>query len=166
MGSGLPHAIGAAYASIGGNIYCFIGDGSMQFNIQELATIKFLELPIKIILINNGGYRAIKDTQDNFFDRRFGVDIATGISFPSYKEIARAYEIEYCHINTDNDVLPSLNLITTDSSPYICEVFVDPDSSLLPRAGFVKLEDGSTARLPTYDMFPTIPRDQMKRYIP
>jgi acetolactate synthase-1/2/3 large subunit len=53
MGSGLPHSIGASLALSGSKVYCLIGDGSMQFNIQELATIDLLRLPIKIIIINN-----------------------------------------------------------------------------------------------------------------
>ena len=64
MGSGLPHAIGASLSSTN-KVYCFIGDGSMQFNIQELQTIKHHNLDITVILVNNSGYQAIIDTQNS-----------------------------------------------------------------------------------------------------
>jgi len=159
MGSGLPHSIGASFAVPNSNVYCLIGDGSMQFNIQELATIEFAKLPIKVIIINNDGYKAIKDTQDNFFDRRFGVDQRTGLSFPSYQQIAVAYGIPYLSIHSDDEVLRALKIISEDLSPYICEVFVDPDTPLLPRGGFVKFEDNSIVRLPMHDMYPMLPRE-------
>jgi acetolactate synthase-1/2/3 large subunit len=164
MGSGLPHAVGAAYAAPGSNVYCIIGDGSMQFNIQELATIQLSNLPIKIIIINNDGYKAIKDTQDSFFDCRFGVDLASGLSLPSYEKIAKAYDIAYRFIRTDKDVNGVLNEISQDLRPYICEVFVDPDTPLLPRAGYVKHSDNSVQRFPMQDMYPLLPRDLMEKF--
>jgi acetolactate synthase-1/2/3 large subunit len=158
MGSGLPHAVGAAYATNSGKVYCLIGDGSMQFNIQELSTIELNNLPIKIVVINNDGYKAIKDTQDNFFDRRFGVDRASGLSLPSYRQIAEAYRVKYFSIHEDAEVDAILSRVASNDEPCICEVFVDPNIELLPRAGFVKMDDGTTLRLPTHDMHPKIPR--------
>lgn len=159
MGSGLPHAIGASLALPGSKVYCLIGDGSMQFNIQELATIELLNLPIKIIIINNGGYKAIMDTQDSFFDRRFGVDQSTGLSFPSYAKIADAYSVPYFKIDSDYQVDGVLTEMSTSLNPCICEVFVDPGTPLLPRGGFVKSADDSVMRLPLHDMYPILPRE-------
>lgn len=163
MGSGLPHAIGAAYTKKKSVVYCIIGDGSMQFNIQELATIEYNKLPIKIIIINNDGYKSIKDTQDNFFDQRFGVNSMTGLSFPLYKKIASTYKIPYFGIHIDKDVNHILDKILLHSGPSICEVFVDPETQLIPRAGFVKMENGLMSKLPTYDMYPLLPRNIFKR---
>jgi acetolactate synthase-1/2/3 large subunit len=159
MGSGLPHSIGASLVLGGGKVYCLIGDGSMQFNIQELATIELLNLPIKIIIINNGGYKAIMDTQDSFFDCRFGVDQSTGLSLPSYAKVADAYNIPYFRLDSELQVDSVLTAMSLNLNPCICEVFVDPSTPLLPRGGFVKAFDGSVMRLPLHDMFPVLPRE-------
>lgn len=158
MGSGLPHSIGASIASCGSKVYCMIGDGSMQFNIQELATIELHNLPIKIIVINNAGYKAIMDTQDSFFDCRFGVDRSTGLSLPSYSKVASAYNISYFRLDSDSQVESVLSAISIDLKPCICEVFVDPETPLLPRGGFVKGSDGTVRRLALHDMYPILPR--------
>ena len=68
MGYDLPAAIGACMASGKRNTVCFAGDGSIMMNLQELQTIKYHNLPIKIFLLNNDGYISIKQTQNNFFE--------------------------------------------------------------------------------------------------
>lgn len=164
MGSGLPHSIGASLVFPGSRVYCLIGDGSMQFNIQELATIEFLKLPIKIIIINNGGYKAIIDTQDSFFDRRFGVDQSTGLSLPSYAKVADAYNIQYYKLDSDSEVDGVLREVCQNLSPCICEVFVDPSTPLVPRGGFVKSSDDLVMRLPLHDMYPVIPPEIKEKF--
>ena len=164
MGLGLPHSIGASLALSGSKVYCLIGDGSMQFNIQELATIELLNLPIKIIIINNGGYKAIMDTQDSFFDRRFGVDQSTGLSLPSYAKVADAYNIPYFRLDSESQVDSVLTAMSLNLNPCICEVFIDPSTPLLPRGGFVKASDGSVMRLPLHDMFPVLPREIKEKF--
>ena len=63
MGFGLPGAIGASIASKKGSVLCMNGDGAMMFNLQELETIKYHNLPIKIIIFSNDGYLSLKHTQ-------------------------------------------------------------------------------------------------------
>ena len=67
MGYDLPAAIGACAASGGKDVVCIAGDGSIQMNIQELQTIVTNKLPVKIFVINNGGYHQIRQTQNNVF---------------------------------------------------------------------------------------------------
>ena len=137
MGSGLPQAIGASKASPLSKVICFIGDGSIQFNVQELQTIKHEKLNILIILVNNGGYQAIKDTQSAFFDSTFfGVDDSSGLSLPSFAKISYAYEINYFSANNDGDVCPSaLENLISKNSPTILEIFIPPNTPLLPSVG-------------------------------
>ena len=163
MGSALPQSIGAAFASNpNSRIFCLIGDGSMQFNIQELATINFHNLPITIVIINNDGYLAIKNTQDTFFDRRFGVDAESGIIFPSYEKIATAYDIPYFKLNKDEEVSEILSRSSNLSGPCIIEVFVHEDTPLLPRLGYKVSQDGTRRRSAIYEMDPPLDESTLK----
>ncbi|HPK54380.1 MAG TPA: thiamine pyrophosphate-dependent enzyme, partial [Smithellaceae bacterium] len=67
MGYDLPAATGACFASGGEDVICITGDGSIQMNIQELQTIVHHKLPVKLFVINNGGYHSIRQTQSKFF---------------------------------------------------------------------------------------------------
>jgi acetolactate synthase-1/2/3 large subunit len=72
-------------------------------NIQELATIAHYKLPIKIIVLNNGGYALIKQTQDTWLNsRRVGVDKSSGSAMPNLQNISRAYEIETCELGHEH----------------------------------------------------------------
>ena len=85
MGFAIPASIGVAVAS-DNIVFAIDGDGSFQLNIQELQTIKHYSFPIKLMVINNGGYGTIHNTNENFFKRYSGVNEESGISFPSLKK--------------------------------------------------------------------------------
>ena len=96
----MPATIGAYLANKNKNVICTIGDGSMQMNIQELATISHFNFPIKIFVINNNGYGLIKQTQDTWLNsRRVGVDSGSGLAMPNLVKIANAYGIKTVEIN-------------------------------------------------------------------
>lgn len=109
MGFALPTAIGAAIAS-GKRVVCVEGDGSLQHNIQELETIRRLELPIKIFVLNNDGYASIRNTQKNRFGRLLGCDPTCGVTLPNTYKIAQAYgvEIEEIVIDPNTEIHPRL----------------------------------------------------------
>jgi acetolactate synthase I/II/III large subunit len=89
-----PAAIGAAHAS-GRRVLCITGDGCLQMNIQELATVVKNKLNIKIFVFNNDGYLLIRHTQKKYFNRVMGESPKTGLGFPDFGEIAKAYDIFY-----------------------------------------------------------------------
>ena len=103
MGADLPEAIGAAVAS-SKEVICVTGDGSIMMNIQELQTISYYKLPIKVIVFSNDGYNAIRQTSKNFFGGfEVGCSEKSGISFPSFKSVAETFNFEYmiCHNNAE-----------------------------------------------------------------
>ncbi len=155
MGSALPEAIGACIGSQN-RVLCFIGDGSLQFNIQELQTIKHHKLNIVVILFNNDGYLAIKNTQDNFFDRRFGVDKESGLSLPDFAKLVKAYEISYISMDSLEDLRSISKTIENIQGPYVIEVKISEKTPLLPRGGFKKDKDGNNIRRPPWDPYPSI----------
>ena len=123
MGSGLPLAIGACVAS-GKPIVCATGDGSIMFNLQELQTIKHHKLPIKIFIFNNGGYWSIRNTHKHYFGKPFACDPKTGVSFPDFKKVAKAFGIRY---------EPNIKKAINSTGPVICELMIDPNQKLKPK---------------------------------
>jgi len=95
MGYALPASIGAALAS-GKRTLCFEGDGSLQLNVQELQTVKDLNLNLKIFVVSNGGYASVKATQDNYFKGNYvGRGPESKLNFPNIRRLAEAYQIAY-----------------------------------------------------------------------
>jgi acetolactate synthase-1/2/3 large subunit len=132
MGYGLPAAIGAHYGSRF-PVICIEGDGSIMMNLQELETIKYNDLPIKIFILNNEGYLSIRQTQNSFFGGRIsGASLQTGVSIPSFKKIANAFGYEYFAIRTNKDIGKILDKVLWRKR-CIVEVFSDPDELHEPR---------------------------------
>lgn len=156
MGTGLPEAVGASIAS-SKSVILFVGEGSFQFNIQELATIKYHKLPIIIIVIDNGGYLSIKNTQKQFLDSNYlGVDNNSGLEFPRLSNIAKAYSTNYLKI-TDNNQFSLINEAFEKKDSTIIEVLSNTNREVEPRIAFRYSEtEGKNFSLPLSDMDPEI----------
>jgi acetolactate synthase-1/2/3 large subunit len=143
MGFTIPACVGASQANRG--IICGItGDGSFQLNIQELQTIKHYNLPIKLFVLNNGGYLSIKTPQDKYFNRDYiGVNKKSGVSFPSLRKIAKAYGIKYKLIKNAKGSNRIIKNIFNDIKPCICEVFCGGDQEIAPIVSPSIAPDGS-----------------------
>jgi len=162
MGFGLPASIGACLASGRRRTVCVEGDGGLQMNIQELQTLRNLALPVKLFVINNGGYASISASQSNHFGRLLGADATSGLILPSLEKIAAAYEIPYLKIeeivNLDTGILEVLS----SDGPIICEVFVRHSEPRTPRLDSVAREDGSITSRPLEDLYPFLEREELK----
>lgn len=99
MGYDLPAAIGAACAEPQKMILCIAGDGSLMMNIQELQTIAAHKLNIKILILSNDGYLSIKQTQSNFFGDYYGANSDSGVTFPNFIELGKAFGINSMHLD-------------------------------------------------------------------
>jgi len=160
MGFTLPAAIGASVAS-NKTVIGITGDGSFQLNIQELQTVKHLNLPIKLFVWNNNGYLSIRTTQDKFFEgRRIGTDPTSGVSFPDTKKIANAYELPYVKINNATELRSKLNEVISFDGPIICEVMCPEDQEIIPAVSAVKNKDGTMTSKPIEDMYPYLDRNE------
>lgn len=162
MGYDLPAAIGAAIAGAGRRVVCFAGDGSFQMNIQELQTLKTLGLKIVIVLINNGGYLSIRQTHENFFGRIIGATPASGVEFPDFAQVARAYGIEAVSLKAPAD-LPLIDKALGANGPLLIDAHVAPEVGFEPRIKSRTLADGSFATPELDDMFPFLPRTEIER---
>jgi acetolactate synthase I/II/III large subunit len=160
MGTGLPDSIGAAFA-LGEMVVCVIGDGSFQLNVQELQTIRTHDLPVKIIVINNQGYLAMRHTQDAFLGgRHAGSAKKGGLEMPSIAKITRAYDLEYLSVHVNENVEDTIDKLLIDDDATVCELFVDPDETSLFAQGFKEKPDGTMEALPLENMQPLLPREQ------
>lgn len=160
MGFTLPASIGAAVASRSKNIIGITGDGSFQMNIQELQTIVHYNLPIKIFILNNGGYLSIRNTMDKFFNGRYyGTDSASGLTFPSSEKIAWAYGIPY-YLMKDN--LDDLEAILNLDGPVIIEVICPFKQDLLPSSSAKENAEGKIVSQPLENMFPFLSEEEFK----
>jgi len=160
MGYDVPAALGAAVAK--GQTICLAGDGSFQMNVQELATIAYNKLPVKIFYLDNGGYASIRQTQDNFFGLRIGIDTTNGIGFPSTMKLADAYGIEHFEILDAKNMDTVIKKVLKSEGPALCHVHLDPEHIFEPKLSSYKKPDGRLISKPLEDMYPFLPRDVLK----
>jgi acetolactate synthase-1/2/3 large subunit len=161
MGYGLPAAIGACFANGRKRVICLEGDGSIQMNIQELETIAYHSLPIKIFVFNNGGYLSIRTTQNNFFDGHLvGESENSGVGFPDFVRVAKAYGIHACRIRDHKDMGEEIDKVLKVDGPVLCDVRMDPTQFLTPRIVSKRLPDGRMVSSPIEDMHPFLSEDE------
>lgn len=153
MGYSMPATIGAYLANNKKNVICTIGDGSIQMNIQELATISHFNFPIKIFVINNNGYGLIKQTQDTWLNsRRVGVDSSSGLAMPNLIKIAKAYGIKTMEINNHNELGVKLKEVLKSKKPILCDVKVDENQKVIPKLEFGRAIHDLSPRLSEKEM--------------
>jgi len=131
MGLSLPLSIGAAVADKKNTILSVTGDGSIELNIQELATIAHYGLNIKTFVINNGGYVSMKKWQNNFFDGNIlDSESSTGTGTMNFKKISDAYNLNYLQIKKITDINKIIKKAISNRKPYLIEVFTDPNQKI------------------------------------
>tara|TARA_Y100000590_G_scaffold397505_1_gene479115 strand:- start:27 stop:1805 length:1779 start_codon:yes stop_codon:yes gene_type:complete len=164
MGWGLPAAIGAYYSrkNLKSNLICLTGEGGLQMNIQELATIMHNKIPIKIFIFNNGGYLTIKQTQNlGFGGRIMGADNNSGLSFPDYKKISKSHNIFYKKIKNHKNLKTQIKKILNNKNAVICELIMDPNEEQIPKAINKRNAAGKTIPTDFEDMYPFLPRNEL-----
>ncbi|TSC96022.1 MAG: acetolactate synthase I/II/III large subunit [Parcubacteria group bacterium Athens1014_10] len=160
MGYALPASIGAAFT---GNqeVICIEGDGSIQMNIQELQTIKHNNLPVKIFILNNQGYRSIEQTQATFFKGDFiGCNKESGVSFPDNSKLADLYGMEFFKINSTDNMEQQIDNVLAYKGAAICEVVLDRNYIFSPKLSSERKADGSMVSKPLEDLCPFLEREE------
>lgn len=165
MGYALPASVGAAFARPGQDIICIDGDGGFQLNIQELQTVKYYNLPIKMFILNNHSYGIIKQFQEIYFEGRYtGTTAESGYSSPDFIKVAQAYGISTETIENHGELPGKLDKILKTPGPVLVDVLLAEDQKLVPKLVAVKSEDGKRyISKPLEDMVPLLPRDEFNR---
>ncbi len=161
MGYDLPAAVGAAIARGGQRVICLAGDGSVQLNIQELQTLTYQKLPVKVLVLNNGGYLSIRQTQSNFFGHLIGVGPGSGLSFPDYVKVGEAFGIRSACITGLND-MPKFWELLDAPGPAVCEIMLDPKQEFEPRLKPRQMPDGTIISPALEDMFPFLEPEELQ----
>lgn len=160
MGWGLPAAVGAAFA-LERRVFAIVGDGGLMMNVQELATIAHHRLPIKIFVLNNGGYLTMRQSQAHAFDSYMGSDAASGLSFPDFQRLARSFEIPCVRIETHAYLREQLEAFLSHDGPALCELMMDPNQMQAPKSINQRLPDGTIRQTSIEDAFPFLDPEEI-----
>jgi acetolactate synthase-1/2/3 large subunit len=162
VGYGLVAAIGACLGNGSKHTVAIESDGSLMLNLQELATLKGLNLPITLIVMDNQGYASIRNTQRNYFDCRY---IATGpqsgLHIPDLAAVVEAMGIPCIRIDTQAQLVCGLQTAIAEQGPVFCIARLTPNESLWPKVAAVPQKDGSILSMPLEDMNPLLPIKQL-----
>ncbi|MDC0621338.1 thiamine pyrophosphate-binding protein [Candidatus Pelagibacter sp.] len=156
MGYAFPASIGASLAyKKKKRIICIDGDGSIQINLQELHTLKKLNLPIKVFIFNNNGYGIIKQFQSLYLGNRYEASgNSKGVSNPNFRKISKAFGLSYNKITSEKNLKEKLKKIINSKNPEFIDVIVKNDQKILP-----KLEFGR----PIEDLSPLLKDNEFKK---
>ncbi len=154
MGYGIPAAIGACLAS-GKRTICVEGDGSLQLNIQELASIAGMKLPIKIFINGNGGYLSIMNMQRNHFEGNFvGANDASRLYIPDIVKVAGAYGLKTFEIHNHAEMAERMKEALEAEGPSLCYVHMRDDVAIQPRVMSKVGENGAMVSGGLRDLWP------------
>lgn len=161
MGYGFPAAIGACVATQGKRVICIDGDGSFQMNLQELQTVVYNQMNLKLFIINNNGYHSIRQTQKNLFQPPLvGVCEGNGLSFPDLEKLAYAYGISYIRVRTLAESDRGIAKALDHNGPIIIEVVVSQKQDFEPKLSSKILMDGTMVSPDMDDMYPFLPKEE------
>lgn len=130
MGYGFPAAIGAQVAFPDKTVIDIAGDGSIQMNIQELATVVQYKLPVKIAILNNGYLGMVRQWQERFYDKVYShTDITVA---PDFVKLAEAYGAVGLRATKSSEVEKVIEKALETSGPVIIDFIVDRDEGVYP----------------------------------
>jgi acetolactate synthase-1/2/3 large subunit len=130
MGYGFPAAMGAQFANPDRLVVDIAGDGSIQMNIQELATVAQHNLPVKILILNNCFLGMVRQWQELFYDAKYSATCLA--SNPDFVKIAEAYGVKGIKVEDKKDVDAGLIEMIKHDGPVVLEVMVDREEGVYP----------------------------------
>ena len=130
MGFGLPSSVGAQFARPDKLVFAIVGDGGFQMSLPELATIANHQLPIKIIVVNNGYLGMVRQWQELFYNNRLSaVQLDT---FPDAEKLAGAYGFKGRTIDKVEDLTSALEAAVKEPGPFLLNIKVSPFENVYP----------------------------------
>ncbi len=129
MGFGFPAAMGACAANQSKLVLNIAGDGSLQMNIQELATCVEYNLPVKVIIMNNGYLGMVRQWQEKLFNKHYS---QTKISGPDFVKVAEAYGAKGIRIEKEEEIIPALKEAIEYPGPVFLDFIIEPFETVYP----------------------------------
>lgn len=165
MGYDIPASLGIAIAKKK-EVILATGDGSFMMNLQELQTIRHHNLPVKIIIFENAGYNAIRQTSKNFFHgEMIGCTPETGVSFPDFENVAKTFDFHYIRCEKNKDISECLDKLLAANGPTIMEVSQLIDDPVSPKVMSRTDKNGKMLSPALQDMYPFIDADKLKEFM-
>ena len=157
MGWALPAAMAGALAAPKSPIICIVGDGALMMNIQELATVKYHRLPIKILLIDNGGYSMVRQTEAQWLR---GVNVGTstesGLGFPDFNALAEAFGFKTTRLTKNAELAQGLKKVLAEPGASFARIKIPAEKGVIPQVAF---------GYPIEDSEPHLPREEFLRHM-
>lgn len=129
MGFGIPASIGAKMASGGREVVAVVGDGGFQMTLQELGTMKQMNLPVKLVLLTNNFLGMVRQWQDLFYDKRYA---STELVNPDFIKIAEGFGIPGRQISKREDLDAAIDDLLAQKGPFLLEVIVEKEGNIFP----------------------------------
>ncbi len=129
MGFGLPAAMGAQYAAPDRQVISISGDGGIQMNIQELATIAQEGIPVKVVILNNNFLGMVRQWQQLFFDKRYSM---VEMKNPDFIQLAKGFYIEGKRIDKREELKEGIQRMLDHNGPYVLEIMVEREGNVFP----------------------------------
>ena len=129
MGYGFPAAIGVQVACPEETVFDIAGDGSIQMNIQELATAMDYNLPVNVAIMNNGYLGMVRQWQEMLYDRRYSHSELKG---PDYVKLAEAYGAEGYQVTRQDEVAEVLQAAVQSRKPVLMDFIIEREENVLP----------------------------------
>jgi acetolactate synthase-1/2/3 large subunit len=162
MGFDMSACIGSCLAGKGRRTVCITGDGGFLMNVQELATLKRLNLPIKIFILCNDGYGMIYNSQVGNFKRLEGCTPDSGLPMPDIKSVVKGFKVKCFELSDSRKLDKTVEEVLAYDGPAICAVKVYIGQKILPRQTNYMKPDGQMASRPLEDMSPLLERDEFE----
>ncbi len=129
MGYGLPAAMGAQLGNPDKTVFNIAGDGSIQMNIQELATLACYNIPVKTVILNNSYLGMVRQWQELFFKRRYS---ATFLKNPDFVTIAKGFGVKGLRISKKEQVKSAIKEILEHKGPALLDVVIEQEENVFP----------------------------------
>ncbi|MBL5805593.1 acetolactate synthase large subunit [Bacillus sporothermodurans] len=130
MGFGFPAAIGAQLANQEQTVVAIVGDGGFQMTLQELSVVKELNLPVKVVIINNLSLGMVRQWQQTFYEERYSYSKIP--VQPDFVKLAESYGIKGVRITTEQEAKEVLPSVLTDSTPVVIDCRVKQEENVYP----------------------------------
>jgi acetolactate synthase-1/2/3 large subunit len=161
MGFGLPGSIGAYFGDKNKMPICITGDGGIMFNLQELQTFISYKIPVKIFIMNNGGYLTMKLMQDKNFKKFVGADPDSGVKFPNFLKLSKCLGYQINFIKSSKNIEKKLKKILETNKPTVCEIIMPPMQELIPRVQIQMNKDGTFEPAMLDNMYPFFSKERL-----